>query len=393
MTALGQISPTKGLWWQRVWTVQEAMLPPDAVFLWGPFSISWDTMSAASMAWTRTCDYEEPLSGSQCEMMHNPGFLGDLMTNVIWMGAYDSEWGEPPLPTAIKWRERSATMPVDKVYAMTGLNIAGFMPRSEKCDYSLDLRQVYINYTLDLILADGDGGDLQALVIDPRREAEPNGVGVGLPRWAMDMRSFPKYDTVPWRQHHFYSRFEANKGLSRDYPPQHDGVALMLSGVAIDTVAEVLGEGHYVEVDGVHEYPPVRPVLRAWWAQYCQSPLANLEVEDDVLYCGIEPGNCDVYDRFCNLVLGEVLGDEGNQTPFEEETTLQDRQDLAWHLRTGDEEAIDHLRVSIGRAIKNRRFFVTVGGLLGLGHLETETGDEVWVFSHGRPRGRRSGGW
>ncbi|KAK8075685.1 heterokaryon incompatibility protein [Apiospora hydei] len=376
MTALGLIGPRKGPWWHRVWMVQEAMLPPDAVFLWGPFSISWDTMDAATRAWVQTSDYEEHLTPSQCEMLHDPGHLGSLMATVIWMNCYNHETGEPPLPTAIKWRTRSATMPVDTVYALTGLNSGGVLPRSEKCDYSLDMRQVYINYTLDLIHRDGDGGDLQPLVIDPRREKpDDEADDEGLPRWAVDMRSFPKYDTVPWRQHHFYSRFEANKGLPRDHPPQYDGAALRLSGVAIDTVAEV-GEGHYVKVDGTNEYPPIRPILRAWWTLYCKSLVANLDVPDDVLYCGLEPGNCDAYDRFCRLV------------------SLLDRQDVARHLRTG--EPIEHLRVSVGRAIKNRRFFVTVGGLLGLGHLETEPGDEVWVFSHGRVpftlRPRRGGG-
>ncbi|KAK8016948.1 heterokaryon incompatibility protein-domain-containing protein [Apiospora rasikravindrae] len=392
MTALGLISPRKGPWWHRVWTVQEAMLPSDAVFLWGPFSISGETMEVATRAWIQTSDYEESLTPSQCGMLHDPGYLGSLMANVIWMG-YDNEIGEPPLPTAIKWRTRSATMPVDKVYALTGLNVAGVLPRSEKCDYSLGLKQVYINFTLDLIHRDGDGGDLQPLVIDPRREPdnETDSEGGLLPRWAVDMRSFPKYDTVPWRQHHFYSRFEANRGLPRDYPPQYDGEALQLSGVTIDTITEV-GEGHHVEVDGTNEYPPVRPILRAWWTLYCKT--RSLDVTDDVLYCGLEPGNCEAYDRFCRLVLGDVLGDDDDQTPLEEEVSLPDRQDVARHLRTG--EPIEHLRVSIGRTIKNRRFFVTVGGLLGLGHLETEPGDEVWVFSHGRVpftlRPRRRGG-
>ncbi|KAK7994432.1 hypothetical protein PG991_016020 [Apiospora marii] len=296
MAALGRISPRKGPWWKRVWTVQEAMLPPDALFLWGPFSISWDTMAAASEAWIRTCDYEESMTGSQCEMLHDPGHLGDTMAHIIWMGSYDSETGEPPLPTAVKWRGRSATMPVDKVYALTGLNAPGVLPRSEKCDYTLDMRQVYINYTLDLIHRDGDSGDLHPLVIDPRREPDADDDGEGLPRWVVDMRSEPKYDTVPWRQYHFYHRFEANQGLPRDCPPEYDGEALRLSGVAIDTVAEV-GDGYYVEVDGIHDYPPVRPILRAWWTQYCRSPLANLAVADEVLYCGLEPGNCDIYDR------------------------------------------------------------------------------------------------
>lgn len=31
----------------------------------------------------------------------------------------------------------------------------------------------------------------------------------------------------------------------------------------------------------------------------------------------------------------------------------------------------------------NQIFFVTQGGMMGLGHLDTEPGDEVWVFDGG----------
>ena len=35
-------------WWSRIWTVQEAILPPTSIFIWGPLSISMETMSLAA---------------------------------------------------------------------------------------------------------------------------------------------------------------------------------------------------------------------------------------------------------------------------------------------------------------------------------------------------------
>ena len=387
MEALGRIGPVRGTWWHRVWTVQEVMLPPDATFLWGPFSITWATMEAVNRTWLRSYSIEEVLSDSQLGMLTGPGNMGDLMTHVIWM-KHDRESGKWPMHTSIQWRQRSATMPVDNVYALTGLHDPGVLPRSEKCDYALDMKQVSINYTLDLIHLHEDGGNLLPLVIDPRRETEvAEGVdergkntSSRLPRWAVDMHSFPKHDTVPWRQYRFYYRFEANKGFSRDCDPHcDDDHTLLLSGVAVDTIA-LVGEGHHVTERDIGLYPPAQPVLRAWWNLYCTS--GHLEaVAADVLYCGLEPGNCAAYDRFCRLVLGEILAD-GEHDP-QEDASLRDGQDVARYMRTG--EPVDgRLRDTLAWAIRNRRFFVTRDGRMGLGHLETQPGDEVWVFSHGR---------
>ncbi|KAK6860612.1 hypothetical protein PG995_004248 [Apiospora arundinis] len=364
MEALSQIGPVKGVWWHRVWTVQEAMLPPDAAILWGPFSIAWSTLDAMTRSWMQdSYQAAEAFTHEQDCMIDEVGHLGSWVAHIIWIGQ-DRATGAPPMPTAVKWRSRSATVAVDNVYALTGLHHAGALPRSEKCDYALDVRQVYINYTMDLIHRDEDGGDLLPLVIDPRLEAVEEadvvdgGDGVrgtgtsatALPRWVMDMSKQPKYDTVPWRQFHFYDRWEANRGFPRDHEPNYDGEALCLSGVSLDTIA-LVGDAHrFADIDA-DNFPLAQPVLTAWWLLYCRS--AHFErPSDDVLLCGLDPGNCAAYEAFCRLVLGDIVGDEAQHWALDD-VDLRDCQNVARHMRTGED--LDHLRICVGRAIKNRR--------------------------------------
>lgn len=54
MRALATISIYKGVWWNRVWTVQEAILPSDAVYVWGPLSLPWNTIVSATSTWVST---------------------------------------------------------------------------------------------------------------------------------------------------------------------------------------------------------------------------------------------------------------------------------------------------------------------------------------------------
>jgi hypothetical protein len=35
-------------WWSRIWTVQEAIIPPSGLLLWGPLAISRETVLAAA---------------------------------------------------------------------------------------------------------------------------------------------------------------------------------------------------------------------------------------------------------------------------------------------------------------------------------------------------------
>ena len=113
------------------------------------------------------------------------------MARLIWIQGAKSD-NDEPIELAIKWRNREATNPRDNVYAFTGLYTAGTLLWSERCDYSLSVDKVFINFTLDLIYRRGHAKhcDLQPLTLDTWEEGCKE--IPGLPRWAIDMRSMPK---------------------------------------------------------------------------------------------------------------------------------------------------------------------------------------------------------
>ncbi|KAK8009222.1 heterokaryon incompatibility protein-domain-containing protein [Apiospora marii] len=372
MKALGTVSIVKGPWWHRVWTVQEAMLPNDLLYLWGPLSLSKNTTESATSVWVSS--NLRKMAPKQLSTAMELGDMGHLMARFIWFNGWE-EGLENPMDTMIKWRLRAATDPRDNVYALTGLHTAGTLLRSGKCDYSLDMEQVFINYTLDLIYRSGhnEHGDLLPLVIDPwgERSAELS----GLPRWAIDMRSEPNYHTQPFRMLSTYDQYEANKGMPVARRPEYTGEGLSVSGVAVDIV-EVAGDGVIIQTDGTGQTfrerpdPDIREKIISWWNIYSNANNRHLPIPIPTS----TTTDCREYDEFCRLILGEILEDHQN-------ATIEDRKNVSSYLETGKENhSLEHLH----RQLRNRRFFITKKGHIGLGHLETMPGDDVWVLNHGR---------
>ncbi|KAK7960662.1 HET-domain-containing protein [Apiospora saccharicola] len=46
--ALKSLSRLENAWWKRIWTVQEAVLPDDLTFQWGPLTLPWRTLMDAT---------------------------------------------------------------------------------------------------------------------------------------------------------------------------------------------------------------------------------------------------------------------------------------------------------------------------------------------------------
>lgn len=394
MKAFSTISITRGSWWHRVWTVQEAILPSKIYLVWGPLSLSWAIASSVSriLADSRllrhiivgTSANDEGITHPQLWKAITEGDLEPLVPQVVWIGNSGKD-RDKPIEASIKWRDRAATEPRDNVYALTGLYTARQLPRSSSCDYSLSINQVFINFTLDLIHGPepGSGIDLLPLALDPWHQdvAEVP----GLPRWAMNMRSIPKHSTALWRTFWYYQHYKANRGLPTTGRPEYAGKHLQLTGVVIDTV-DLVGNGLVysrditgrspIATDDVGWPPSIRETVISWWNLLCSDESQHLPAN----FLRTTPPNCSQFDEFCRLVLGDTLGNTNDQP--KRHTTAKDRQDLSEFLGTGNDNGIvrDHAR----RQLNNRRFFVTKKGLLGLGHLETLPGDEVWVFNHGR---------
>ncbi|KAK8097422.1 heterokaryon incompatibility protein-domain-containing protein [Apiospora sp. TS-2023a] len=375
MKALSTVSVTQGPWWHRVWTVQEGILPSSLLFIWGPLSVSWATVSSASIMWVRGGS----MSSWQMSVAQAVGDMRHLMARVIWMNT-SGEGHDKPIDRSIKWRDRAATDSRDNVFALTGLYTEKELPRSSKCDYSLGVNQVFIEFTLDLIYGGNRGKEvnLLPLALDPWQQ---DAVEIsGLPHWAMDMRSIPKQNAGLWRTYWFYRHWESNKGLPQTGRPEYTGQSLQMSGVLVDTV-DFVGTGLVYLANNPKEVDVgwplgIRETIASWWNLLCNDKNQHLPASLPRL----SPTNCSEYELFCRLVLGDTL--EGRSHWPAKWATNQDRQELSDYLRTGNDNGI--MRNHARHQLRNRRFFVTKKGLLGLGHLETSPGDEVWVFNHGR---------
>jgi hypothetical protein len=88
------------MWWNRIWTVQEAALPDKPMLLWGPLTLPWETVILATQTWTRI-GCPEPLL--RLLTSHHQDILGNLMTNSIWLNVAKHRM-DMPLDLISRWR-------------------------------------------------------------------------------------------------------------------------------------------------------------------------------------------------------------------------------------------------------------------------------------------------
>jgi hypothetical protein len=217
-------------WWRRIWTVQEALLPPKATLYWGPYEISWNALLECA---TRLVEERGP-DGIPDEFWDNES-LGDIQAT---MNGLRFSFEDSPLHLFQRWRFRSATDPRDKIYGLMGIHDDMNLPSVQSCDYAMSTNELFTRVTADLIRV---GGNLEPLI---GRRGEPPREG-GLPSWVVDW-SGP-------REGHDYSRFwphqitycnedyTADRGLYGvgDGLRMADDRTLILNGLFVDKIAVV----------------------------------------------------------------------------------------------------------------------------------------------------------
>lgn len=122
------MSPEYHSWWQRIWTYQEAILPPRKSIFWGPLVVSWESLTQASHQRV-TVGYPPAIflniSAFACPRPRHitPNCLHNLLIGVQWINLVKSD--DPPddlLLMVMKTRFlRDAHQPHDKVLGMLGL--------------------------------------------------------------------------------------------------------------------------------------------------------------------------------------------------------------------------------------------------------------------------------
>lgn len=384
--ALASIGPDAHPWWDRIWTVQEAILPSRKVLLWGALSIPWDALTAAARAWTSSTAFPAALEtllrqygGARGEVTRTTvTVMTHLFCNVKWVDLAHRR-REPPVMSAMKWRWRKATVPSDNVFGLLGLLPPEMrLAHTGRCGYDTPAAELFGAFTLDVILSDDGGGGLIILALAPRA---PEGEGTkGVARWTYDMDCpLIPYEVDQFYRYWGYKSYDACAGRELDGEAlereNHAGSRLILglTGVMVDTISlvgsSILQRRDPDQVEFV-EAKRISQTMRSWMSmarEYHKSLEGGLVASqfEEAFYRTM------VHDRVRNHEQWVV------RRPNE-----QDLASISEFVRTGC-GLINDLNFW-AKYVCNQTFFVTRNGVMGFGHLETRPGDQVWVFDGGR---------
>lgn len=379
MRALSSICPQEHPWWHRVWTVQEIILPSRKSFIWGPLELDWEVLdqwaSSKKSLGVRWASSGGELIGAgttetEVNRIVDEG-LNVLLSHVIWVNG--SNKGNGPILTILKWRRHKATDPRDKVFGLLGLLSADMsMSHTNRCNHKTPTDQVYRALTLDVMLYTES---LEALVIEPR--TLPGEGTARLPRWAIDMHCTSMLSVDPYYRIRGCEkgRYDACAGRKLDTTtlsetaavPEYDTRALGLSGVMVDTV-EVTGAGILIS--------PQKPALEeitAVMRRWMEMARAFQKGLDGTL-------DCDKFEEAFYRVLVADSIRNGNQV-VERQPNKEDLLAVSEFVKTGN-GLINGLSCW-SEYVGNQTFFITKSGIMGMGHWETEPGDEIWIFDGG----------
>lgn len=353
-------------WWSRIWTVQEAVLAPKNTLLWGPLTMPWETMRKATITWTSPAGIPLCLE----ERLKQSGRLktmATMMAIVVWL-EIAQERVDRPVFLVNRWRFREATDPRDKIYALMGLCTSGSMPLMEKCNYDMSAVDVFCNLTSDLMRSEQS---LFPLIMDPRLEVEK--AVPGIPRWAIDVSHMSDWNT-DWFHMFSWPHYNAHGRRPLDFARilrtwEKNRYTLEVQGVFVDTI-EWVGEPSLSAPD---QFELRREQLRAW------ELLARKHVKRGISETSEPyPGGYTLRQAFGRLILGDLLrnGEQRVERPADEEDVesvykFMDSGKLYWTYRT------------IQGSMNNQRFFITKTGLMGIGHMDTQPGEEIWAFHGG----------
>ncbi|KAM6486431.1 heterokaryon incompatibility protein-domain-containing protein [Trichoderma sp. SZMC 28011] len=324
-------------WWSRIWTVQEAILPPTATIYWGPCEIPWDILDKASESF-----FNDTAPAIHHEFWDN-GCLLDLQASLRGLSASREE---ELFQLLWRWRFRSATDPRDKVYGVLGFRQDVSLPSVKMCNYEVDVRTLYHTVTIDLI---GMSTDLQPLI---GRGGEGTDIP-GLASWAVDW-SGVKDETRRskcnfWDHHHWWhwGGFEADRGMfgvGEGLRVEDNNTALRICGLKLSHVAlvEEIAAGEDIAGEG-----SVASIFRSYGNRWGKLLSRYHEQFPDKLSDG-------ALTAFLGLITGSLSPDGS------------------------DDE--DNSNEWVNKIVRSQAIFITEDGHIGLGPQNVKPGQELWII-------------
>ena len=376
--ALRTIAPNENMYWNRIWTVQEAALPKDVSFQWGPLEIPWNLLESAQAVWTRNTPRQ--LTDLAWHERAGEDVFNSLISHFVWLSIAKSRF-EDIFGMIQHYRVRRATDPRDKIYGLLGLCYPGRIPLTEKCDYSIPPADVFTTLTQELIIS---WQSLRPITNTPRQLASQ--ATPGMPSWALDLaHSTVGYSPDVFYLLHGYHSYNAADGLDPiDVEPikaQLGEKKLTLKGVCVGTIAR-LQRGLKTNSGDSSQIFTTERLLQEWYNTAIGCAFQPDHEQEGSAASELYPKS--TYKRseaFARLVLGDLIRNH-QQVPAR---TIVDAdiQDI-WKIVGGHANDVNYdTRRTVYGMMVNQHMFVTENGLFGCGHMDSQIGDEVWVFRGG----------
>lgn len=370
-------------WFNRIWCLQEVVLASSAQVIWGPATAPWEHIGF-SAGWLCNTVGDEVLSiwlvkmrrcgdtNAYSETAYHPGVYRANLTYSLWL-AYNTE---ASLAKRISFYELlcqtrpfQSTDPRDKVFSLIGIPTVDADPDRDQCffepDYSKTTEEIFVEVAKRIsVRTPASLGLLGAVQRDHYWRS------TSLPTWVPDWTVFRSRSLVPMD-----GPEKTLQPSSR--PVRFDGLALLVSGVMVDTV--------------IYN----NTLFSRDWMTGMYSSLSEAW-EEIIKRFHAYPGAIDLSEAFCwtitggNNWLGQRLTATDRTQHIADYEAFRNQHcgdykfpALEAHQETTQKVEPDAHRYfeSLCHACSNRNFFITEKGYMGIGPGSMAKGTEIWLLS------------
>ncbi|KAG8169608.1 hypothetical protein KVR01_000353 [Diaporthe batatas] len=385
-------------WWTRIWVVQETVVASRAIVFCGNISMPWEVFSRAAYQISR---HSVELLGLIPARTYG-STLSCFYRQINEIDYTRASWNavEPSalLPLLRKFRNRDATDPRDKVFALLGLVKYWGGSDPLEPDYNQRLSLVYLETTKHLIRG------YKSLAVLSGTKASPQTLFKGFPTWLTDWNYVPPTDEADrlGTQHLYQTLGDAVGGVRL-----HGTTLLEIRGVRVDRISSTFSSDPPVELgqDGqninntnTNKAKTLHNICSEWWERVSRPASALYEY-------GASEIAATVWDAFWRTLCADLIYLPSAFTEKNKFRRTKPADSISFEKwRTGQDLASDHRRTSIVHgmfidsvseedveaqhnyetfhrsiecATRGRSFFLTEKGGMGLGPETCQKGDEV----------------
>lgn len=353
-------------WWTRMWTVQEAALPPVSTLCWGKSTYSLENMAKSaerlffhsqnccSAFFASLIQRLDELSCDEATVNALFNFQKHVHTLELtrrWIRKPDANINL--MDCLYSFHNRKSNHPRDKIFACLGLSPSRF---GLKADYAINEQQLYKETSLHLLRSCPDRS-LSVLW----RESEPT---ASHPSW---VKEFDR-ETTALNRRARSEHYNASNGGTIQLV-DHTGGVLSFLGTKVDVLSDVTENANSASTYSGCQFSAFRK-----WAQLLKTKECQLSYGASVTWL-------DVFARTLSGDVHKLRPDHSGLGLSEEKL-----QDFVQSLtnKTPENDLIETSLVQeLNTSAAERKMFITKQGRIGLGPKWMQSEDEVWVLSGG----------